>query len=293
MKEVVTINGLTFILLAFCFHYGEKLLRIFNFRRQLILHKNTIKFLKLTAITWISSFFGFFLPSASGPDLIRIFNLRKYHSNYSEPVTATLMLNLSNVFGAALLAIFGVCISILYNVNMRSEIIQGVFILSSLVIFIFLGVLSPKIRSNIKKYLNLRILSFLGPINIFLKDLLSKIDRQIFAKNVILTVVISILGMIISSIRTYFLSFAIGVDISMLYFIIFVPVVALLTSIPVSFAGIGIRESAFIALFSGVGVSSGQALTIGLLVSILNISIAVLGGVIYMATSLKFPMSNK
>ena len=63
------------ILLAFCFHYGEKLLRIFNFRRQLILHKNTIKFLKLTAITWISSFFGFFLPSASGPDLIRIFNL--------------------------------------------------------------------------------------------------------------------------------------------------------------------------------------------------------------------------
>jgi len=71
-----------------------------------------------------------------------------------------------------------------------------------------------------------------------------------------------------------------GVPLS--YFLVFVPVVTMISMIPVSLNGMGLREYAFVALLSGIGVDREGSVALGLLSSAILIVSAVPGGIIYL-----------
>ncbi len=80
----------------------------------------------------------------------------------------------------------------------------------------------------------------------------------------------------------YVLSRAIGLNVSVFYFFIFLPLVGVAASIPISIAGLGIREAAFVILFGKVGVSEEIALSLSLLSFIVMCMISLIGGVEYL-----------
>jgi glycosyltransferase 2 family protein len=62
---------------------------------------------------------------------------------------------------------------------------------------------------------------------------------------------------------------------------VFVPVVTLISMIPVSLNGMGLREYAFVSLLTGIGVDREAAIALGLLSSAVVILSAIPGGIVY------------
>ena len=79
----------------------------------------------------------------------------------------------------------------------------------------------------------------------------------------------------------YFISRALGMDTGFYYFLVFMPVITLLTMIPVSLNGIGIREGSFVFFFGMVGYTPEQALSVSLLAYAVLVIFGICGGVTY------------
>ncbi len=93
--------------------------------------------------------------------------------------------------------------------------------------------------------------------------------------------VISLIIQMLAISVTWVMAEGLRIDVPLLYFLVFVPVITLISMIPVSLNGMGLREYAFMSLFSAVGVSPSSCVALGLLSSAIIILSAIPGGVIY------------
>jgi uncharacterized membrane protein YbhN (UPF0104 family) len=79
-----------------------------------------------------------------------------------------------------------------------------------------------------------------------------------------------------------FIGEALGADLPPQYYMIFVPLTSLVLILPISFAGLGVREGTYVFLFSQAGMAQEVALSLSLLVYALGtVSPGLVGGVIY------------
>jgi glycosyltransferase 2 family protein len=75
---------------------------------------------------------------------------------------------------------------------------------------------------------------------------------------------------------------AIGAPIPGAYYWVVVPMVTLLTMLPVSINGMGMREQAMVVFLAPVGVANGVAVTLGLLWFSVFLAASVAGGLVYL-----------
>jgi uncharacterized protein (TIRG00374 family) len=80
----------------------------------------------------------------------------------------------------------------------------------------------------------------------------------------------------------YLLGLSLGDRVSIWYYFLFVPITSIVTILPVSFAGLGVREGAYVFLFTQAGMPRETALSLSLLVYVISIfSPGLIGGIIY------------
>ena len=83
-----------------------------------------------------------------------------------------------------------------------------------------------------------------------------------------------------------FIGLGLGAQASLAHYAIFVPITSLVLLIPISFAGLGVREETYRQLFGQVGVPSEIGVALSLLVYFFgNICTGILGGAIYLLRS--------
>jgi hypothetical protein len=70
---------------------------------------------------------------------------------------------------------------------------------------------------------------------------------------------------------------AIGLGVGPTAIIAFMPAVAIAQVLPISFGGLGVREGAFVLFLHPLGVPTAEAITLGLLVYALNLTVSLLG----------------
>lgn len=85
----------------------------------------------------------------------------------------------------------------------------------------------------------------------------------------------------------WLIGLALGVQAPPGYYFLFVPLISLSLTLPISISGIGVREGAFAALFGLAGVPSEQGLAMGIAFFALQLSTAAVGGVMYAARALR------
>jgi len=78
----------------------------------------------------------------------------------------------------------------------------------------------------------------------------------------------------------YLLGLAVGIDLSLWYYFLFIPIISALLMIP-SVGGLGIREGGTVLLFSQVGVDEHQALVLALAWDITMLVTGLIGATIY------------
>src|SRR3970040_3035733 len=76
----------------------------------------------------------------------------------------------------------------------------------------------------------------------------------------------------------YLISKGLDMTVSIGYFFLFVPIAVTISMIPISLSGLGLREGAFVYLFTKVGATDAQALTVSLVYFAAMVLLGLIGG---------------
>ncbi len=86
-------------------------------------------------------------------------------------------------------------------------------------------------------------------------------------------------------ISVIFLAQASNIEVEAVYFFIFLPIIWLITTLPISISGLGVREGTFAFLFAQVGVLSSDAVALSLLYYSFRVVSGLVGGLVYLRGS--------
>ncbi|OGD24215.1 MAG: hypothetical protein A2Y56_06000, partial [Candidatus Aminicenantes bacterium RBG_13_63_10] len=91
------------------------------------------------------------------------------------------------------------------------------------------------------------------------------------------------LALQVNVILYYFLiGHALGMRVPLLDYFIFIPIVLLLQTIPLTIGGLGLRESAYVAVFRFYGVAAETAVSFSLVADVaVGLAVGLIGGIIY------------
>ncbi|MBI4842741.1 MAG: flippase-like domain-containing protein [Nitrospirae bacterium] len=229
-------------------------------RWALFLPDNT-KYSRLVSLYFIGAFFNTFLPGLVGGDAVKAYYLYKDKSDIG-PSLASLFMD--RYLGMTALALLGLIAFIGGHGYLRETTIfwavPAFFLAFLLASLIFWNVNWGKIK-------------FLGEFHKPLMEFRGR--RDIILNGLILSMIIQSLGII----SFYLVSLSLGFNLNIIYFFLFIPIITAATVIPISIAGSGIREAGFVILFSQVGLSRVDAISLSFLVFLNMVLVRMLGGI--------------
>ncbi len=248
-------------------------------RWQIVLHAihAHLPFWVAAKILYIAIFFNQTLPSAIGGDAFRMFLSRKAGVSLQGAVNGVMLERVATVTGLIFLVI-----------------ITQPFLLA-------------RIGDNPAKYAfpALAALAVLGIVFLMLLDRLPqrlqswKLVRGLGhlatdAKKLFLSpayalkaISLGVLGNILISFAAYLVARSLAIEVSVLDCLVLIPPVILITTLPISIAGWGVREGAMVAAFAFVGVAEGDAFVMSILFGLTNIVFALPGGLLWLLSDYK------
>jgi uncharacterized membrane protein YbhN (UPF0104 family) len=93
---------------------------------------------------------------------------------------------------------------------------------------------------------------------------------------------LSLVGQVANVLLGWLVGAGLGLPIPPLYYGVFIPVVAVLTLLPISLNGMGLREAGTVVLLEPLGVGSAPAVTLSLLLFAVYTAASLAGGVFYL-----------
>ncbi len=85
----------------------------------------------------------------------------------------------------------------------------------------------------------------------------------------------------------YFAGLALGVHVGIQFFMLFIPLIALLASLPISIGGLGVREQSGVVLFARLGLSAGITASMEFLAYLMTITGSLPGAVLFLFANSK------
>ncbi|HWP47888.1 MAG TPA: lysylphosphatidylglycerol synthase transmembrane domain-containing protein [Candidatus Limnocylindrales bacterium] len=254
----------------------------FVLRWEVLLHILNLRVsrLRLTALHFLGLFFSFLLPTSVGGDLIRAFYLSRD--------TCKTGISFLSVFTDRYMAFLTVLFTATFTAWVSQITLQDLLLYPWLV-----GLSLMVILINIllgRGYPAYGIYLLPSPFRPF-QDTLVTMNHSLqlifkHKKALCLTLPLSLAFLFLSAEAHQMLIQAMGKSIEFKYLLLFIPLIALAGSIPISIGGIGLRESAYVYLFSGMGFTATESLALASFIFIiwLAVSLPGLGVYLFMGT---------
>lgn len=240
--------------------------------------KAGISFGQVAHTFFVSNALGIALPGNLGTEAIRIFGLsRADSSNVTLALTSVFMERVTALLALTLLVLFGLALS-------PFEWPQAIGYMAWLFL-VLLGLGIAAIMMQPTRALAAYILRSekWTRIRTWLEKLYGYLDAyKGQPRLVIWSGILAILFQLGRVIVVFVGAWALDIDISFIYLLILVPIIVLITLLPISIAGLGVREVSFIYLFGLVGVNEEAALTLSLLGFAMNMFSIVPGYWLYL-----------
>ncbi|MDD5618265.1 MAG: flippase-like domain-containing protein, partial [Candidatus Omnitrophica bacterium] len=83
------------------------------------------------------------------------------------------------------------------------------------------------------------------------------------------------------SVVFYFTGMSLGINLNIVYYLALVAIISIVTFLPISIGGLGLRDNAAVILFSAFGVTADRIAAMTLLVFFYVFFIGAMGGIIY------------
>jgi uncharacterized protein (TIRG00374 family) len=231
---------------------------------------------ELTALYFVGFLFNNLLPSGFGGDAVKMYELSQRSQRGSEAVSSVLVDRFMGLIALQAIGLVAIAFSwrlvpteiVILTVALFGVSLMAAWVVSYRRLWEFLAERIPlfdrllsikavrSLVSSLQGYSGSALLRSLGVGVVF---------------NVLLIVSNVLIGT------------ALGADVPLRYYLIFVPLTSLVLILPISFAGLGVREATYVFLFSQVGMVREVALSLSLLVYVLGtVTPGLVGGVIYM-----------
>lgn len=231
---------------------------------------------ELTSLWLISFLFNNILPSGIGGDTVKMYELSRSSERGADAVSSVLVDRFLGIMGLLGLALVTLLFS--WNLIPTEVVLLNVGIFSGGLLGGFLV-----IEQSAWRALQARVplLQRFGNIKM-VKSLIDSLGRYRLG-SLLRSFGVSILFNLSWVSAIIFIGLALGIRINLAYYFVFVPLTSLVLILPISVAGLGAREQAYITLFGQVGVPQEAALAMSLLVYALgNLVTGLIGGVLYL-----------
>jgi glycosyltransferase 2 family protein len=246
------------------------------FLKQLNIYESTASLIKISCITM---FQGLVLPSSQGHDVLRIYRIEKRHPEKQGSAGSTVLIE--RMFGIVILCLLCLVFSMINTQLPNQKSVIFVIVLLTLILFLIIAI---SLNERIRIYISTRKFS-----NKYLEGGLSYVDKMHHAiatfpyQNILLSSTLLILIFQLTTIiNVYFVFKAYGFDIPFFLHISLYPIISILSMIPITISGLGVREGFFVFFYNELGVPAETAVIVSLLNYLFLIGIpAILGFLFY------------
>lgn len=269
----------TWLLAACGLFFLSNLFGAWQWSRLLLAVEIAIPFWKVLAYYHVGLFFNNFLPANIGGDLARIADSSRYGPTRTAALSAVMMDRLIGTVALAGLALLTTLPAIdRFHLTVVYAALVGFFVLSVAVLWV---VFHPRLLPALLRGLQRLGLGRIAP---HLDDL----ERRLAiyrSRRGLVTAMFGVAALTqISRIGVHALvARALGLEVGLLYFFLFVPLLAVIVSLPISLNGIGVREGAGIVLFGLVGVDRAHAFSLQFMTYLVAVAVSLLGGLVFLA----------
>ena len=253
-------------------------LSIIRWRRLLRAEGIRLGLWRLGLVYFEGAFFNLFLPTVIGGDIVRGYFIYKITRGHDASLASILVDRLTGF--AALMLIAVAALALGYGVLNDPQVAFAILA----VVVCFIGAMLVLLN----RWLTTRASGLLGVIGLArfeaklqgLVDALQRYRRhhralaQAFALSLLIQALIIV--------TYYWIGVGLNLGIPLLYFFLFVPLITAIAMLPVSVAGLGVREGGVIYFFGKVGVDAATALGMSLLWFSLTLFVSLLGGLAFL-----------
>ncbi len=234
-----------------------------------------IPFIKALQTYYIGIFFNQTLPSSVGGDAVRIYRSYRTGLTLRGAINGVMLERAATVVALIILVLFTQPFFLPRVGEENAAWLLPAVLLFAVVAISGLGVLMvlDRIPSSFHHWKVVRGLAFLAADT-----------RRVFLNpaNALRSLGWSVVGHLNITLAVYILALGIGIDITWIDSIALIPPVLLVTTLPISIAGWGVREGAMVAAFGLVGVPSEDALVLSLLFGIIGVITSLPGGLVWL-----------
>jgi uncharacterized protein (TIRG00374 family) len=246
-----------------------------------------LPFRKTLSFYFVGAFFNNFLPANIGGDIVRVYDVYHESGKPHETVAATVT---DRLFGMVALGLLAMPAGLYVAFRYEALGLDRDFGLWSLVIVLaFMGILGMTVAILMSRRLAKTIERVVRPLLIRgSRDRFKQVYESFYLYRSHLPGLAWVIGtaLVVQACRVivhYQVSEAMGLGIPVIYFFLFVPVIAIFIAMPISIGGLGVREGLGIFFFTRAvgGLGSEQVMAMSLLAYVVGIIVSLAGGVIY------------
>ncbi len=280
--------SLGFVLFAWCYYALCQWISAYRWQVLLRAKDVHVPLSQLFSYYMIGMFVNNFMPGSIGGDVVKSYYLFKRTRKLEITVVSVFLERFAGLLGLCLLAIIALVIGYQY---LQSPMVVASVVGSAVILVLIVVVLwqLPNLAARVP------LVSRLAPKHIRESASELYIALASYRHHVpTLFVAIGISTVLQLLLAAYYAiaSIAMGIPINLIYFLLFLPAVTLVSLIPLSLGGLGIRETAMVILFGAAGISRPDVMAVSLTIHIINTLLSLWGGILLLRHPVRGPAIN-
>jgi uncharacterized protein (TIRG00374 family) len=238
-----------------------------------------LPFWKVSAYYFVAQFFNNFLPANVGGDFMRTLDASRSGSTRANALSTVILDRLIGTVALGGVAVVSTLPAIdRFHLAAPYAGVVAFFVVS---VVMLRAMLEPRVLATLERTLARIGLSRLSPSLDRLSESLAEFRNR---KRLLLELLSVALVTQIMRIGVHILfARALGIHVEAAYFFLFVPLLAVIVSLPISLNGIGVREGAGILLFGMVGLDRASAFALQFGTYLVAVGVSLIGGLVFLA----------
>ena len=238
-----------------------------------------LSYFHVLRLYFVGLLFNNFMPGNVGGDVKKVYDIRVQGGvdSVGAGLTATFFDRLFGFFFLTLLALGVGSLFFIHDPEQRAFIIPSLWVFLGFCV-LFAAIFSRRIGESLAK-----LLALIFPENINTR-VLRMLERfrsfriwNLWGKLFVLSTITQVLRVLVH----YFCGIALGLDIAVSWYFFYIPLVALVSALPISIGGFGPRELLAQSLFAKAGVPVLESVIVQLLAYLAGLVISLFGAIFF------------
>jgi len=270
---------------AFLLFLGNVFLRAYRWYLLVSALEQKVPYGRLITLYFVGFFFNNFIPSGFGGDVVKVISLQQDQTSGAEALSSVIVDRLTGLIGSGSIALVVLAwnrVEVWFgggttDLNLPPLIVVAIALISlgAPIGFLVIRLIDP--------------LALIGEYLPFTRPVTTRSGLQKFVRTIqryplhalIKALSVSIPFTIGLVAIQYAIARALSITVPFYLFSLFVPIIAIINVLPISFNGLGMREGVYQYLFVPVGVSSASAIAMSLAFYFLRVAAGLIGGLLY------------